>query len=271
MAEELIRVENLVKRFDGLVATDDVSLSLRKGQVHALIGPNGAGKTTLINLLSGQLRPDGGRVLMRGRDVTHASVAARARLGLARSFQITSLFFGQFTVLDNIAMAIQAHQGHSFRFWRDVRKDAKVAGPAMEMLARLGLEDRAHACAVDLSHGEHRQMELAMVLATRPHVLLLDEPAAGMSHDESARIVSLLAEIKNDYAILLVEHDMNAVFALADVITVLVNGRTLASGPPCLIRGSPEVRAVYLGEEKARLQRQEQSREATHGKCATGG
>ena len=249
MTEPLIRVEHLVKRFGGLIATSDVSLSLRRGEVHALIGPNGAGKTTLIHQLSGQLRPDSGRILLEGRDVTHTSVAARARHGLARSFQITSLF-KDFTALDNVAMAVQARLGHSFRFWRDARKDPAVIGPAMEMLVRLRLDGRARVAAADLSYGEQRQLELAMALATRPKVLLLDEPAAGMSHEESAKIVGLLAELKADYAILLVEHDMTTVFALADVITVLVNGRMLASGPPDTIRGNPEVRAAYLGDEK---------------------
>lgn len=252
MTEALVRVENLVKRFGGLVATNNVSLSLLKGEVHALIGPNGAGKTTLINQLSGQLRPDSGRVMIGDRDVTLAPVAARARMGLARQFQITSLFYGDFTVLDNVALAIQACQGHSFRFWRDVGKDARVIGPAMELLKRMRFDHRANVLAVDLSHGEHRQLELTMALATAPRVLLLDEPAAGMSHEESAKIVGLLAAIKSDYAILLVEHDMDTVFALADVITVLVNGQVLASGPPDLIRGNKEVRAVYLGEEKTK-------------------
>ena len=252
MAEELVRIEHLVKHFDGLLATNDVSLSLFKGQIHAVIGPNGAGKTTLINQLSGRLRPDSGRVLMGGHDVTYASVAARAHRGLARQFQIASLCYGEFTVLDNVALAVQARQGHSYRFWRNVAKDAAVVDPAMAMLKRLRIDHRADVPAVNLSHGEHRQLELAMALATKPKILLLDEPTAGTSHDEAARIVELLSEIKADYAILLVEHDMNTVFALADVITVLVNGQQLASGPPSLIRGNPAVRAVYLGEEKTK-------------------
>ena len=252
MAEELVRIEHLVKHFAGLVATDDVSLSLYKGQIHAVIGPNGAGKTTLINQLCGRLRSDSGRVIMGGHDVTNTAVAARARRGLARQFQISSLCFGEFTVLDNVALAVQACQGHSYRFWRDVAKDEAVVEPAMAMLKRLRIDHRADVPAVNLSHGEHRQLELAMVLATQPTVLLLDEPTSGTSHDEAARIVELLTEIKADYAILLVEHDMDTVFALAEVITVLVNGQQLASGPPSQIRGNPAVRAVYLGEEKAK-------------------
>ena len=252
MAEELVRIEHLVKNFGALRATNDVSLSLYKGQIHAVIGPNGAGKTTLINQLSGRLRPDAGRVVMGGQDVTYASVAARARKGLARQFQISSLCYGEFTVLDNVALAVQACQGHSYRFWRDVSKDAAVIEPALAMLKRLRIEQRADVLAMNLSHGEHRQLELAMVLATKPTILLLDEPTAGTSHDEAARIVELLTEIKADYATLLVEHDMDTVFALADVITVLVNGQQLASGPPSQIRGNPAVRAVYLGEEKAK-------------------
>jgi len=249
--EALVEVVDLVKTFGGLVATDEVSLTLHQGEIHAVIGPNGAGKTTLISQLSGRLKPSGGKILISGRDVTNLPVAARSRMGLARSFQITSLFF-DFTALDNVAIAVQASRGHSFRFWRDVTTDEAIYGPARQFLSRLGLEARAQVPAGDLSYGEQRQLELAMALATKPRVLLLDEPMAGMGHDESAKIIALLREIKNDYAILLVEHDMKAVFALADRITVLVNGAVLASGPPESIRGNPEVRRAYLGEASAK-------------------
>lgn len=242
-----MRVDNLVKRFGGLVATNHVSLSLSRGEIHALIGPNGAGKTTFIHQVSGNLKPDDGRILLKGRDVTHSPVAARARRGLGRSFQITSMF-GQFTVLDNVSTAVQARQGHSFRFWRDARRDKMLTGPAMECLARVGLADRAEALACHISHGEQRQLELAMVLATQPDVLLLDEPTAGMGSEESQNIVALLGQLQADFGILLVEHDMTTVFALADTITVLVNGSVLASGSPETIRGDRDVRKAYLGE-----------------------
>jgi branched-chain amino acid transport system ATP-binding protein len=251
MTAAMVETRDLCKSFGGVIATDHVSLSLRHGQIHAVIGPNGAGKTTLINQLSGELRPDAGRILLEGQDVTRQPTAARACRGLARSFQITSVF-QDFTVLDNVAMAVQATQRHSFRFWRDARKDERLRAPARAALAETGLQARADTCAAELSHGEQRQLELAMVLATRPRVLLLDEPMAGMGQEESGRIIGLLVKLKPDYAILLVEHDMTAVFATADLITVLVYGRVLASGTPEEIRANPEVRRAYLGEEKAR-------------------
>jgi branched-chain amino acid transport system ATP-binding protein len=249
MTTALVEARDLCKRFGGVVATDRVSLSFQRGQIHALIGPNGAGKTTLVNLLSGELASDAGQILLAGEDITYRRTAARARLGLARSFQITSVF-QDLTVLDNVALAAQATQRHSFRFWRDARKDKRLRSAARETLVRIGLEPRADTCAAELSHGEHRQLELAMALATRPRVLLLDEPMAGMGHEESLQIIRLLHDLKPDYAILLVEHDMNAVFATADLITVLVYGRVLACGTPEEIRANPEVRLAYLGEEK---------------------
>jgi branched-chain amino acid transport system ATP-binding protein len=255
----MIETRDLCKSFGGVIATDHVSLSLRHGQIHAVIGPNGAGKTTLINQLSGELRPDAGRILLEGQDVTRQPTAARAYRGLARSFQITSVF-QDFTVLDNVALAVQATQRHSFRFWRDARKDERLRAPARAVLAQIGLQARADTSAAELSHGEQRQLELAMVLATRPRVLLLDEPMAGMGQEESGRIIDLLVSLKPDYAILLVEHDMNAVFATADLITVLVYGRVLASGTPEEIRANPEVRRAYLGEERPRLRPPGESR-----------
>jgi branched-chain amino acid transport system ATP-binding protein len=256
MTTALVEARDLCKRFGGVTATDHVSLSFHRGQIHALIGPNGAGKTTLINLLSGELSSDAGQILLAGEDITHRKTAARARIGLARSFQITSVF-QDFTVLENVALAAQATQRHSFRFWRDARKDKGLRNAARETLARIGLELRADTCAAELSHGEHRQLELAMALATRPRILLLDEPMAGMGHEESLQIIRLLRELKPDYAILLVEHDMNAVFAMADVITVLVYGRVIACGTPEEIRANAEVRLAYLGEEKDKRSRRQ--------------
>jgi branched-chain amino acid transport system ATP-binding protein len=194
------------------------------------------------------MRADAGAVYFRGRDVTKLGVDARARAGLARSFQITSLFQG-FTAEDNAAMAIQAHQGHSFRFWRDARRETSLRGPARSVLERVGLAARADVLAANLAHGEQRQLEVAMALATEPELLLLDEPMAGMGHDESLRMVELLAGLKGQLAILLVEHDMDVVFSLADRITVLVNGQAIASGAPAHIRANLEVRRAYLGAD----------------------
>ncbi len=244
MADALVRTSGLCKHFGGVVATDNVTLELNRGEIHAVIGPNGAGKTTLINQLTGELLPDAGSILLDGRDITRQPPAVRARAGLARAYQIVSIF-PAFSVL-----AVQATQPHSFRFWREAARDTRLLDPALEILARLGLEGRAGSLASQLSHGEQRQLELAMALATRPRVLLLDEPTAGMGHEESRRIVSLLGTLKSDYATLLVEHDMNAVFALADVITVLVYGRIVASGKPDEIRADAEVKRAYLGEKK---------------------
>jgi len=246
----MLKVEGLVKRFGGLAATDHLSLEVAEGALHALIGPNGAGKTTLIGQLTGELEPDSGRILFQGRDVTRLAVHKRAHLGLARSFQITSVF-PSFTALDNVALAVQAHAGHSFRFWRDAGRDPGLAAPARAVLERVGLGPRADTPADALAHGEKRQLELAMALATNPKLLLLDEPMAGMAPEESARMVELLAELKGGLTILLVEHDMDAVFALADRITVLVRGRDLATGAPAEIRADPNVREAYLGEEEA--------------------
>ena len=244
----LLRTESLVKRFGGLAATDGLSLAVAEGELHALIGPNGAGKTTLIGQLSGELTPDEGHILFDGRDVTRMPVHKRAQRGLARSFQITSIF-PSFSALDNVALAVQAHAGHSFRFWRDAGRDRRLVEPARAVLERVGLGARANTPAEALAHGEKRQLELAMALATGPRLLLLDEPMAGMGPEESARMVDLLHELKGTVTILLVEHDMDAVFALADRITVLVRGKDLASGRPDEIRNDPAVREAYLGDE----------------------
>ena len=248
MSPPLLSTDSLVKRFGGLAATDGLSLSVAEGELHALIGPNGAGKTTLIGQLSGELTPDSGSILFDGRDVTRLPVHKRARRGLARSFQITSIF-PSFTALDNVALAVQAHAGHSFRFWRDAARDRRLTDPARAVLERVGLGARADTCADALAHGEKRQLELAMALATGPRLLLLDEPMAGMGPEDSARMVELLQELKGGVTILLVEHDMDAVFALADRITVLVRGKDLASGTPAEIRNDPAVREAYLGDE----------------------
>jgi branched-chain amino acid transport system ATP-binding protein len=243
----LLQVEGLAKRFGGIVATDDLSLSVAPGELHALIGPNGAGKTTLIAQLCGQLTPDSGRIRFEGRDITALPTYRRGLLGLARSFQITSLFL-DLSVLDNVALATQAHAGHSFRFWRNARGESELRQPARAALARVGLAERADWPASRLSHGEHRQLELAMALAGNPRLLLLDEPMAGLGPEESARMVGMLQALKREFAILLVEHDMEAVFALADRITVLVYGRAVASGSPEAIRADAQVREAYLGE-----------------------
>ena len=250
MADALLQVESLSKRFGGVLASDAVTLDVKRGELHAVIGPNGAGKTTLISQLSGQLRPDAGRIRFAGGDITALPQFRRSALGLARSFQITSLFL-DFSALDNVALAVQAHAGHSFRFWRNARDEPDLRRPARAALERVGLGSRADWPASALSHGEHRQLELAMALAGAPRMLLLDEPMAGMGPDDSARMVAMLRALKQEVTILLIEHDMEAVFALADRITVLVYGRVIASGAPAEIRANAQVREAYLGEQEA--------------------
>ncbi|GDX58112.1 ABC transporter ATP-binding protein [Comamonadaceae bacterium] len=245
----LLQLEQLVKRYGGLLATDHVSLALAPGELHAVIGPNGAGKTTLIGQLAGEIRPDSGRTLFDGRDITGLPTAQRALLGLARSFQITSVF-PEFTVLENVALAMQAHCGHSFRFWTPVLSQAELIEPAHNAIALVGLAERSSARVAELAHGERRQLELAMVLVARPKLLLLDEPMAGMSRQESGLVVELLGRLKGQYTILLVEHDMDAVFALADRVSVMVNGAIVASDKPDAIRGNELVRRAYLGDEE---------------------
>jgi branched-chain amino acid transport system ATP-binding protein len=249
VADALLQIEGLSKRFGGVVASDEISLAVPRGELHAIIGPNGAGKSTLIGQLGGEITPDRGRIHFGDFDITELPAWRRSALGLARSFQITSLF-ADFTVLDNVALAVQAHAGHSFHFWRDARSEAALREPARAALARLALAGRADVLVSKLSHGEHRQLEIAMALATGPRMLLLDEPMAGMGPDESARMVKTLRELKRDHTILLIEHDMEAVFALADRITVLVYGRIIASGSPPEIRANAQVRQAYLGEQE---------------------
>jgi branched-chain amino acid transport system ATP-binding protein len=250
VTEPLLQIEGLTKRFGGVIASDTISLDIPHGEFHAIIGPNGAGKTTLIGLLAGEIVPLAGTIKFDGRDITGLAAERRSALGLARSFQITSLF-RDFTALDNVALAVQAHAGHSFRFWNDARRDEALREPAQAALARVGLADRATMRVDRLSHGEHRQLEIAMALATNPRLLLLDEPMAGMGADESARMVTMLRGLKGSITILLIEHDMETVFALADRITVLVYGRVIASGEPAAIRADAAVREAYLGEQEA--------------------
>ena len=250
MAEPLLSVRGLRKRFGGLIATDGVDLDVAEGETLAIIGPNGAGKTTLIGQLAGSVQPDAGTIRFAGADVTALSDSARSHRGLARSFQVTSIF-RDLTALDNVALAVQAHDGHSFHFWRPARGEAALREPARTALARVGLGNRAEVAAGTLAHGEQRQLEIAMALATRPRLLLLDEPVAGMGVEESQRMVALLRELRGRHTLVLVEHDMDVVFALADRIAVLVYGRVIASGAPEAIRLDPEVRRAYLGEEVA--------------------
>ena len=250
MSGPLLQVSHLAKRFEGIIASDDIILNIEPGELHAVIGPNGAGKTSLILQLSGQLRPDSGQVTFAGADITTMPMYARAALGLARSFQITSLFL-DLSVFDNVMLAVQAKIGHSFHFWRNARHDPALREPAMALLERVGLAAHADRRCGDLSHGEHRLIELAMALAGSPRMLLLDEPMAGLGPEESARMVSMLLALKREVTILLVEHDMEAVFALADRISVLVYGRVIATGLPAEIRANAQVREAYLGEQEA--------------------
>jgi len=249
-AEPLLRVEGLAKHFGGVHASDNLFLDVAPGEVHAVIGPNGAGKSTLIAMLSGELRPDAGRVSFAGDDISRTSVAQRARRGLVRSFQITSIL-PSLSVEDNVALAVQATQSHSYRFWADASVDPSLRGPARELLGRMGLISRAPVAASSLAHGEQRQLELAMTLATKPRLLLLDEPLAGMGIEESGRMLALLGLLKGEVTMLLVEHDMDAVFALANRVSVMVDGRVIVVGSVAEIRANQVVRAAYLGEEEA--------------------
>jgi branched-chain amino acid transport system ATP-binding protein len=242
----LLSTRNLVKRFGGVIATSDVSLDILAGETHALIGPNGAGKTTLISQLQGELPPTSGTIHFKGQDITHEPPHRRAQLGLARSFQITSVL-PAFTALENVRLAVQAQLGHSFSLWRAAARDKSLHVPAMEALDRVGLTARAETRADMLSYGERRQLEVAMALAMKPALLLLDEPMAGMGRQDGARMTRLLAELKQSYTILLVEHDMEAVFALADRVSVLVQGRVIATGLPDEVRNDAQVKAAYLG------------------------
>jgi len=247
MPNIMLDVKGLTKSYGGLTATDNVSLQIYENEVNAIIGPNGAGKTTLISQLTGEVAPDKGQVIFDGQDITALPPYKRSRLGIARSFQITSVFLDR-TILENAALAVQGHSGHSFQFFKPAAKDRSLIDPAMETLASVGLADRAHLPARAVSHGEHRQLEIAMAMAAKPKMLFLDEPMAGMGPEESARMTAFLESIKGSVTILLIEHDMDAVFALADRITVLVYGKIIAVGAPEDIRNNSEVRQAYLGE-----------------------
>ena len=249
MAEPILRCSELRKHFGGIVATDAVSIDVAEGEIHAVIGPNGAGKTTLITQLSGEMFSDSGRVQFRGRDVTRMPSHRRSMLGLARSFQITSIFL-EMSVLTNVSLAVQAHRGHSFRFWKRTDTDPELVEPAMAALAQVGLADRADSLASALSHGEQRQLEIAMALATEPAMLLLDEPMAGMGREESAGMVETLQELRGKKTMLLIEHDMGLVMGISDHIIVLDHGCVIAQGDAAAIRGTPAVIAAYLGGEE---------------------
>jgi len=244
----LLQVDGLLKRFGGLVATDQAQLAVRTGEIHALIGPNGAGKTTLIQQLSGALASDAGRIVFDGADITHLSMHERVHRGLARSYQITSIF-KRLSVLDNVALALQAREGSSFSFWRTARSEHRRYAQAAAVLARVGLGEQLQQQAGALSHGQQRQLEVGIALATHPKLLLLDEPMAGMGAEETERMVSLLQSLRGQTTMLLVEHDMDAVFRLADTISVLVSGRVIASGTLQYIREHAEVRRAYLGDD----------------------
>ncbi|MDN2565934.1 ABC transporter ATP-binding protein [Aquibium sp. A9E412] len=247
MAEQVLALDGLEKRFGALKATDGVSLTLEDGEIHALIGPNGAGKSTLIHQIAGTLKPDAGSIRFLGRDIGHLGVAERARLGLGRTFQVSSLA-PEFSALRNVMLAVQARQGSSFRFWRPVMRDAALTEPAMAALERVGLAGRARVPAAELSHGERRQLEIAIALALGSRAFLLDEPMAGMGPEGSKALTGFLDGLRAEAPILLVEHDMDAVFALADRISVLVYGRIIATGSVEAIRNDPAVREAYLGE-----------------------
>ncbi|MGI9490163.1 MAG: ABC transporter ATP-binding protein [Geminicoccaceae bacterium] len=248
MTDPILRTENLRKAYGALKVTDDVSLDVMPGELHAIIGPNGAGKTTLIHQLSGRLAADAGRVLFEGNDVSTLSMAGRTRLGIARTFQITSLLSG-FSALENAALAVQARSGSSFHFFQAAGSERALNDEAMAALETVGLAERAELPAGALSHGEQRQLELAVALATRPRLLLLDEPLAGTGQEESGQITDLILGLKHKLAVILIEHDMDAVFTLADRVSVLVYGRIIKTGTPAEVRADPLVRAAYLGDE----------------------
>ena len=243
----MLELKGVSKRFGGVIATDGVTLDVKAGEIHALIGPNGAGKTTLVAQIAGDLASDGGAIVFQGADVTRAPQHQRVRAGLARSYQVTSIF-RRFSVLDNLTLAVQARSGSSFSFWRPVARETALAEEARAIAADIGLSGREDAVAATLAHGEQRALEVGLALATRPKLVLLDEPMAGMGQEESHRMVALVERVRERVAVLLVEHDMDAVFRLADRISVLVSGRVIATGAPEAIRSHPEVKKAYLGE-----------------------
>jgi branched-chain amino acid transport system ATP-binding protein len=248
--DALLRTEGLSRSFGGVVATDNLDLTVSHGEAHAVIGPNGAGKTTLIAQLAGELAPSAGRIWFETRDITDLPAHGRVHIGIARSFQITNVL-PSFTVAENVQVALRPRRGHSFVFLRDATRDRELDQEVQAMLGLVGLVGRADAVARELAHGEQRQLELAMALASAPRLLLLDEPMAGIGHAEAPRMIDLLLRIKQDCAMLLIEHDMDAVFRIADRITVLVGGQAIASGAPEAIRDDPKVREAYLGDAEA--------------------
>ena len=248
MSLTILNISNLSKTFGGVVATDHLNLEIKHGELHAIIGPNGAGKTTLIAQLSGETLPDSGEIIFREENITALPPFKRSRLGIARSFQITSLML-EMDVIDNITLATLAQDNHSYKFWKPARDDIDLQKSALSALKEIGLEERAFEKVGNLSHGEHRQLEIAMALATQPHLLLLDEPMAGMGTEEGRKILKILQKLKRRKTILLIEHDMDVVFALADRITVLVYGRVIASGSPQSIKEDEKVREAYLGSD----------------------
>ena len=252
MTDLILQVKNLNKAFGGVVATDHLDFDVRQGEIHAVIGPNGAGKTTFVAQIAGMLTPDSGEIIFDGQEISGLSAPERSHAGLARSFQITSVF-PNFTAIENVALSIQAHDGHSFRFWTTAFRDAKLIQPARNILEQVGLADRALSLAGNLAHGEQRQLEIAMALATKPKLLLLDEPTAGMGGEESEIMRQFLLGLKGEYSIILIEHDMDTVFNLSDRITVLVYGRGIATGAPDEIRSNAQVKAAYLGEDEAQI------------------
>jgi len=249
MSTPLLQVDQLVKRFDGLTATDRANILVHAGEIHALIGPNGAGKTTLIHQISGALKPDSGRILFEGEDIQRLPIHGRVARGLARSYQITNTF-PRLSVLDNLVLAVRARSGSSFGAWKPARGEAPMFEAAAAVAGRVGLADKLGRQAGSLSHGEQRQLEMGLALATRPKLLLLDEPMAGMGPDESERMVDLLQSLRGEVTMLLVEHDMDAVFRLADRISVLVFGHVIACGEPSAIRRDLAVKNAYLGEDE---------------------
>ena len=246
----MLSLKKLSKRFGGVVAVDNVDLDIAQGEVHALIGPNGAGKTTLISLISGTMPSNQGEILFLSENLTRARPHARVAAGLARSYQITSIF-RRFSVLDNLALAVQARSGSSFSFWKPVAAESALFDEARTIAAEVGLGEKTGSVAAQLSHGEQRALEVGLALATRPKLVLLDEPMAGMGPEESQRMIALIKRIRAQVTVLLVEHDMDAVFRLADRISVMLNGRLIATGAPIEIRNNPEVKKAYLGDELA--------------------
>ena len=248
MINSVLDVRGLTKKYGGITATDDIFFNISGNEISAIIGPNGAGKTTLIGQLTGEIKPDKGSIYFKGEEITNLASHKRSHIGISRSFQITSIFL-DLTVLENAALSVQAHTGHSFHFLKPAKKEFSIVNSAINLLERVGLKNRAHLPAKNISHGEHRQLEIAMALASNPTLLLLDEPMAGMGPKETRKITQLLKSIKGTMSIILIEHDMDTVFALADKLTVLVTGKVIASGIPEIVRELPEVRRAYLGEK----------------------